>query len=68
MFTDDELKSYLEGMDTIEKWVFVDSCQSGGFWGNNNPNDDGDLEKLARISMIASAREDMDGYYYPEKH
>ncbi len=56
--TDDELKSMLEDIDNVKKWVFVDACHSGGFWGNNNQNDVGDLEKLPNLSMLAAARED----------
>jgi len=33
--TDDELVSYLGDIPDIEKWIIVDSCHSGGFWGNS---------------------------------
>lgn len=59
---DDVLKGYLEGMDDIEKWVLIDACGSGGFWGNYNPNDYGDLEKLSNIGLFASAAEGVDSY------
>jgi hypothetical protein len=58
--SDDTLTRYLTGMDGIEKWVFVDSCYSGGFWGNpDNPLevDEGDLGRLSQISMFAAAPE-----------
>ena len=29
--TDSDLKEMLSGMDDIQKWVFIDSCYSGGF-------------------------------------
>mgnify|MGYP000171330709 CR=1 FL=1 len=61
--TDDELKSYLSGMDGIEKWIMVDSCHSGGFWGNDFLFDEGDLEKLTNISLFAAAQENTDGFY-----
>jgi len=55
---DDELTVYLDGLDNIEKWVFIDACHSGGFWGNNNPQDlPGDLEQLKNIAFFASAEE-----------
>ena len=56
--TDDELMNYLDGMAEIEKWVFMDTCYSGGFWGNDNPQDQGDLEKLQNISLFAASEED----------
>jgi len=58
--TDDELYSYLIGMDNTNKWIFLDACKSGGFWGGN---DEGDLEKLTKISLFASAAEDKDSYF-----
>ncbi len=61
--SDDALKSYLTGMDGIEKWILVDACHSGGFWGNNNPLDEGDLEKLANISMFAASAENKPGWF-----
>lgn len=61
--TDDELTSYLKGMDDIEKWIMIDACHSGGFWGNNNPLDQGDLEKLLNTALFAAAPEDQLGYF-----
>ncbi|OHB66248.1 MAG: hypothetical protein A2Y77_04765 [Planctomycetes bacterium RBG_13_62_9] len=58
LLTDDDLTSLLGGMDDIEKWVLLDTCNAGGFWGDNNPNDAGDLEKLANIGLLAAAYED----------
>ncbi|MFH1884800.1 MAG: caspase family protein, partial [Planctomycetota bacterium] len=63
-FWDDTLKLLLEGMPEIEKWVMIDSCGSGGFWGNYNPYDVGDLEKLSNIGLFASAAEGEDSYSY----
>jgi hypothetical protein len=62
MLYDDTLKLLLEGMPDIEKWVLLDACGSGGFWGNYNPGDDGDLEKLSNIGLFASAAEGVDSY------
>jgi hypothetical protein len=64
---DDELTSWLSDMgDNVEKWVFLDACHAGGFWGNHNPNDQGDLEKLHDISMIAAAAEDKPMHWIEE--
>jgi hypothetical protein len=59
---DDMLATYLAGMDNIEKWVMLDACGSGGFWGDFNLNDTGDLEKLSNIGLFASAAEGHDSY------
>jgi hypothetical protein len=56
--TDDDLTSLLGGMDDVEKWVLLDACNAGGFWGDNNPDDAGDLEKLSNIGLFAAAYED----------
>jgi len=61
--TDDDLKSMLEGIDNIDKWCIIDACHSGGFWGNNNSNDIGDLEKLSKMYRMSSAHEDDSMYY-----
>ncbi len=55
---DDHLTSFLGDIDGIEKWVLLDTCHSGGFWGDNNVADDGDLEKLSNIALFAAAAED----------
>lgn len=62
--TDDDLTYYLgeylgPELKNVEKWVFVDSCHSGGFWGDlDNPlADQGDLEKLFNIALFAAAPE-----------
>jgi PKD repeat protein len=67
--TDDELTSMLRNMDDIEKWIIVDSCHSGGFWGNpDNPEtDEGDLEKLRKVSMFAAADERSPGKFLSEE-
>ena len=61
--TDDELTTMLSDMNDVEKWVFLDFCFSGGFWGNSNDSDIGDLEKLNRISLTAVASETKYGMY-----
>lgn len=61
--TDDLLKSYLQGLgDSVEKWVLLEACHSGGFWGNNNPSDAGDLEKVKKVGFLAASREDKEAF------
>ena len=64
---DSELYTYLKELDEykdgIIKWVLIDACHSFGFWGDNNPNKNGDLEKLNNIFFIASADEDKDAIW-----
>ncbi len=58
---DDDLSSWLKNMDgtgEYGKLVFIDSCHSGGFWGDSNPADLGDLEKLKNIALVAAAYEE----------
>ena len=62
--TDDDLTCMLKGMEDVEKWIMVDACHSGGFWGNKNLYDIGDLEKLPKTCMMASAKEDGPGKYF----
>ncbi len=54
---DDDFPTYFEGMDDVEKWILLDECHSGGFWGNDS-GDEGDLENLDNISLFAAAAED----------
>ncbi len=70
-YTDNELRFALQEIDDltqgevkITKIVVLDACYSGGFWGNSNPDDTGDLEKLSNIALIAAAREGQEGGYY----
>lgn len=59
--TDDKLYKYLNNMkngNDIEKYIFIDACHSGGFWGNHDEDDEGDLEKLSKIALFAAAKED----------
>ena len=61
--TDNELFSYLKDMDA-DKLVIIDACHSGGFWGNMNPEDAGDLEKVKKpLAFIASVRENENAFY-----
>jgi hypothetical protein len=54
---DDDFTTYFQGMDNIEKWVFLDICHAGGFWGDDGP-DAGDLENLSNVSLFAASAED----------
>lgn len=56
---DDDLKRFLSvgALTDKDKWVMLDACSAGGFWGNANANDEGDLEKLSKIALLAAARE-----------
>ena len=48
------------GNDTwaeVDKVFLLDACHSGGFMGDHNPDDDGDLEKLPRTAVLAAAPE-----------
>lgn len=69
--SDNELYSYLKGentngvkMDSINKWIIIDACHSGGFWGDNNPKDEGDLEKLKNVALLTSVAEDKNGLFW----
>lgn len=55
--SDDDMTTLLGGLPDIEKWVFIDSCSSGGYWGDNNANDIGDLDKLSNIALAAASSE-----------
>ena len=57
-FYDDSLSVLLDGLDGVNKWVLLDACHSGGFWGDNNLGDIGDLEKLDDIALFAASPED----------
>jgi hypothetical protein len=58
LLTDDTLKLSLDGYDGVEKWVLLDACHTGGFWGDDNSGDVGDLEKLSNIALFAACPED----------
>jgi hypothetical protein len=61
--SDDSLMTTLAVLGDVQKWVFIDSCYGGGFWGDNNPADVGDLEKLSNIGFLAAAPEDGMAYF-----
>lgn len=52
---DDTLTAWLEGIPDVHKIVLMDSCFSGGFWGSlGNSTDQGDLDKLENVGLLAS--------------
>jgi hypothetical protein len=59
LLSDDSLASWLDDpvWDEVHKLVLLDACHSGGFWGDNNPSDSGDLEKLPRVALMAACPE-----------
>lgn len=59
---DDELTTYLSNLDEVNKWVFLDSCHSGGFWGDGTELG-GDLDSLTNIAFFASAAEDGSAWF-----
>lgn len=58
--TDDALKAMLDSpaWNEVYKWVILDTCHSGGFAGDHNVVDTGDLEKLPRMALSAATDED----------
>jgi hypothetical protein len=60
--TDDTLTSYLNGLNGVQKWVMIDACHSGGFWGDTGADLD-DLNTLSNISLLASAAKDKECWY-----
>jgi hypothetical protein len=54
ILSDSDLYTYLKVMDDKSKWVMIDACHSGGFWGLNSLNDDGGLERLKKIGFLAA--------------
>jgi len=54
---DDWLADKLDVLEDIDKWVMLGSCHSGGFWGEDDV-DEGDIENLSNIGLLAAACED----------
>ena len=52
--TDSDLNKMLTGMDNIQKWVFIDSCHSGGFYNS--------IHSLTNACLIASTTSDLLAY------
>jgi hypothetical protein len=58
-FTDDMLTKWLADYipTNAAKWVMIDSCHSGGFWGVVGDGDEGDIEELSNVGLLAAAPE-----------
>jgi len=61
--SDDLLTSWLQDLKTVsgenfQTWAFVDACLGGGFYKPDGTNDDGDLNKISNLAMIAAVAED----------
>jgi hypothetical protein len=54
--TDCDLNKMLSGMDVIQKWVFIDSCHSGGFYNS--------IHSLTNACLVASTTADLLAYGY----
>jgi len=69
LLSDDKLRSFFN-KDTLtkEKWqnvkkiFIIDSCAAGGFFGQENDDDEGDLEELNNAYLLYSAKEDADAH------
>ena len=64
--SDDQLTELLSDFGQTEKWVILDSCYSGGFWGDGSETDGGDLSTLTNISLMAASGEDELAQYYKD--
>ena len=53
---DDDLTRMLESL-SCQKWVILDACHSGGFWGNDEETSGRDLDSLNKIGLFAAAHE-----------
>lgn len=64
--TDDQLTQIVFSLSDVNTVAFIDACHGGGFWGSLDPfelTDQGDLDRLSNIAMIASSTERGLAYY-----
>lgn len=64
--SDDNLTTILKNLTGVNKWVFLDSCHSGGFWGPGDileTLDAGDLNRVSKTALLASSSEEGLAYY-----
>ncbi len=63
LLSDDDLTKMLLPYNDINKWVIIDACYSGGFWGNGEEYDNsgGDLDSLDKIEFLSSTSEAQEG-------
>jgi hypothetical protein len=68
--SDDVLTDWLSSnpkMKDVRKIIILDSCMSGGFWGREgNESDEGDLDKVQNVGLIAACDETHFAYSYPD--
>jgi hypothetical protein len=57
---DDALAEFfkVQPWQDVKKTFVIDSCFSGGFWGGDDLDETGDLERLNNVRFIASSGED----------
>jgi hypothetical protein len=57
---DDDLTGWFntDQWKNVKKTFILDSCLSGGFWGGNDTNSFGDLERLSNVRLLAGSAED----------
>jgi hypothetical protein len=69
-YSDDLLTSWLSSnpkMKGVQKVVILDSCMSGGFGGREgNQIDNGDLDKLQNVGLLAACGEGDFAFSYPD--
>lgn len=67
--TDDEFSALFKTpkWNQVDKLFIIESCFSGGFWGNPevNKEDSGDLSQLPRTALIAASQEGSLAYRTP---
>ena len=57
-FSDEAMPWFLADLGNVTKWIFLDTCFAGGWWGNYNPADWGDLEEVRNVFLFGAAPED----------
>ncbi len=61
---DDDLYQILSKFNHVDKFVILDACKSGGFWGSSNETG-GDLDRLQKVMLLAAASENWFTYTMP---
>lgn len=57
--SDDRMKDLFDNAEwaDVDKLFLFDACHSGGFWGDDNASDTGDLEKISNAAVLAASPE-----------